>query len=107
MRPGTEAVVRTSSVPLQVILVEDRPDELVIDCVVAERVVVGPGRVIAAGTPFTIIVDPESVVGGAGAALEVLDRWSETCNPVEASGSVELGMIRLQSEGQELVLDVP
>lgn len=99
--------MRTSSVPLQVIFVEHRPDELVIDCVVAERVVAGPGRVIAAGTPFTIIVDPASVVGGSDAAVEVLGRWSATCHPVEASGSLALGVIRLQSEGQELVLDVP
>ena len=96
-----------SSVPLQVIMVEERSDELVIDCLVSERVVAGPGRVIAAGTPFTIIVERAAVVGGADAAVELLARWSTTCHPVEATGSVALGAIRLRAEGQELVLDVP
>ena len=33
----------SSSVPLQVVMVEERADELVIDCLVAERIVAPPG----------------------------------------------------------------
>ena len=97
----------SSSVPLQVVMVEERADELVIDCLVAERIVAGPGRAISAGTPFTIIVNPTAVVGGTDAAIALLEHWSDTCGAVEATGSVSDGMIRLCAEGRELVLDVP
>jgi hypothetical protein len=88
-------------------MVDERSDELVIDCLVAERIVAGPGRAIARGTPFTMIVNPAAVVGGTRDAIALLEHWSETCDAVEATGSLTDGMIRLRAEGRELVLDVP